>query len=168
VGSSFNGTADQPLNVHWNGTRWRQVRGPSPGITSGLDGVAAASSRNIWAVGDYFSGAITQALIVHWNGTRWRRVDSPNPGSDDRLLGVVILSRTSVMAAGYYANRTAFQTLFVRWDGTRWRRVPRPDPGGSTHDNFQFCLGAASARSIWAVGKYSNGSFFKNLAIRCC
>jgi hypothetical protein len=168
VGSYFNGTTSRTLIVHWNGTRWRQVPSPSPGDGGGLDDVAAASSHNIWAVGDYHNGIAGHTLIVHWNGTGWRRVPSPDPGSRDRLLGVASLSRASALAAGYYSNGTAFQTLIVRWNGTRWRRVPSPDPGGPAHDNFLFAVGAASASNGWAVGQYSNGAFFKTLAIRCC
>ena len=39
-----------------------------------LNGVAATSARNVWAVGGTNGG---KTLIVHWNGSAWRRVPSP-------------------------------------------------------------------------------------------
>lgn len=40
-----------PIIVHWNGHGWKQVPSHSPGTTSQLFGVAAASANNAWAVG---------------------------------------------------------------------------------------------------------------------
>ncbi|MBO0818562.1 MAG: hypothetical protein J2P30_25800 [Actinobacteria bacterium] len=55
----------QTLIERWNGSSW--VRQPSPnlGTSDALDGVAATSSANIWAVGDYATGAGPQTLALH-------------------------------------------------------------------------------------------------------
>ncbi len=47
---------------HWDGTTWSGVSTPNPAPGSGLHGVAAVSSGNIWAVG--WNGATT--LIEHF------------------------------------------------------------------------------------------------------
>jgi hypothetical protein len=36
-----------------------------------LNGVAATSARNVWAVGGNGAG---RNLILHWDGTAWKRV----------------------------------------------------------------------------------------------
>jgi hypothetical protein len=68
VGYFYNGTTDQTLIEHWNGTSWKQVTSPNPGGSSDdniLNGVAATSSTNAWAVGDYYNGTTDQTLATH-------------------------------------------------------------------------------------------------------
>jgi hypothetical protein len=56
------------------------VPSPNPGGTRGvsvLNGVAAASAANAWAVGYYAPrGSPLRTLIVHWTGTAWKQVPS--------------------------------------------------------------------------------------------
>src|SRR5215470_2726083 len=46
-GSVVNGT----LVLHWNGSRWRVVRSPSPGAFSVLNAASGLSHSSVWAVG---------------------------------------------------------------------------------------------------------------------
>ncbi len=80
VGYYFNGTADQTLIEHWNGTVWEVVPSPNLGTSTSfneLQGVAAVSADNVWAVGQ---GA-GKALVEHWNGTAWKVQSTPRPTS---------------------------------------------------------------------------------------
>jgi len=46
------GTPYRTLIVHWNGTAWKRVPSPNPSrFADVLNGVAATSARNAWAVG---------------------------------------------------------------------------------------------------------------------
>ena len=55
------------LVEHWNGTAWTQVPSPSPSGDNVLDGVAATSASDVWAVGFYSpSGPTLQALAFHY------------------------------------------------------------------------------------------------------
>ena len=68
VGYYSNGTAIQTLIEHWNGTAWKQVASPNPGNSSSanlLNGVAATSRTNIWAVGTHFNGTANHTLALH-------------------------------------------------------------------------------------------------------
>ena len=64
-----SGTRIRTLILRWNGTTWKRVPSPSPGLRAGLSGVAATSARNAWAVGSTGSG---KTLILRWNGTAWK------------------------------------------------------------------------------------------------
>jgi GR25 family glycosyltransferase involved in LPS biosynthesis len=164
VGDYYNGTADQTLIEHWNGTSWKQVTSPNPGgssHTNVLDAVAATSSTNAWAVGYYSNGTADQTLIEHWNGTAWKQVTSPNPGgssNDNSLYGVAATSSANAWAVGGYYNGTAKQTLIEHWNGTAWKQVTSPNPGGSSHYNILNGVAATSSTNAWAVGDYSNGT----------
>jgi hypothetical protein len=59
------------LIVRWNGTARKQAPSPSPSPAGGgfLDGVAATSATNAWAVG---GTSIGMTLILRWNGTLWK------------------------------------------------------------------------------------------------
>jgi hypothetical protein len=174
VGTYFNGTANQTLIEHWNGTSWKHVSSPDPGGSASdneLGGVAATSASNAWAVGHYFNGAADQTLIEHWNGTSWKHVSSPDPsGSSDTniLLSVAATSSSNAWAVGYYFNIAADQTLIEHWNGTSWKHVSSPDPGGSANTNLLIGVATRSASNAWAVGSYYNGTAYQTLAIHCC
>jgi hypothetical protein len=52
------------LLLHWNGTKWARVPGPSPGLGD-LTGVAATSASNAWTVGRFATTVVSQALAIH-------------------------------------------------------------------------------------------------------
>ena len=105
VGSFSNGSANRTLILHWNGTGWKQVPSPHPGIDSDLFGVAATSRGNAWAVGDFSTGRREKNLILHWNGTRWKQVASPDPGIRDSLDGIAVTSAANAWAVGFSVER---------------------------------------------------------------
>ncbi len=156
VGHYLNGTADQTLVEHWNGTAWKQV--PSPNTASGgiLYGVAAVSATNIWAVGEYSNNAdVGQTLIEHWNGTAWKRVPSPNPGgalNGNFLFGVAAVSSANVWAVGSFSH----QSLVLHWNGTAWTHVASSNSSSAL--NSLSSVAATSASNAWAVGYYFNGT----------
>ena len=63
---------------HWNGKTWSRVPSPNPfcATCDTLNGVAASSAKNAWAVGTVNAGG--EVLILHWNGTRRTNSTSAN------------------------------------------------------------------------------------------
>jgi hypothetical protein len=53
---------DNGQTQHWNGADWSRVAAPYPGLGGRFHGVAAASSRDVWAVGTYIDGNQNQWL----------------------------------------------------------------------------------------------------------
>jgi hypothetical protein len=88
--------------AHWDGTSWSIVPSPNPNGKnpiqgSRLNGIAAISANDIWAVGTNENSTLTE----HWDGTQWRVINSPNPGSlGNGLSGVTALSDGTVAAVG--------------------------------------------------------------------
>jgi hypothetical protein len=115
VGFFSNGTADQNLILHWNGKKWLHVASPDlggPGNTNFLNGVAATSPGNAWAVGAASNGGVNQTVILRWNGAKWVHVPSPNPGSSNDLNAVAASSSTSAWAVGTF-NGAIRQALAI-------------------------------------------------------
>jgi hypothetical protein len=158
------------LIEHWNGTTWTQVPSPNLGYKSILQGVAATSASNAWAVGYYSNGTQrTQTLIEHWNGTTWKQVPSPSPGSvGNEVAAVSAISASNAWAVGNYSHfhgpSIVYDTLIEAWNGTAWKTVPSPNPGTST--NYLLGVAATSASNVWAVGDY-NGTGNQTLALHC-
>ncbi len=68
--SSYNarGGSDATLVTHWDGTSWSLVTSPSPGPNADLNGVAAVSSSDVWAVGHYNSSTgNSNTLVEHYS-----------------------------------------------------------------------------------------------------
>ena len=106
-------TADVARTAPLTCETWKVVSSPNPGSGGNyLNGVAAVSTNNVWAVGDYLTGsAIARTLIEYWNGSSWKVVPSPNPSSlDNHLTGVArIPGSSNVWAVGdsYMSNRSS-------------------------------------------------------------
>jgi hypothetical protein len=90
----------------WTGREW-------VGFDSGfavdgedwLEGVAAVSQREIWAVGGVYANR-EETVVVRWDGARWSRVQSPSPGSAGSSLDAVahVPGTRRVWAVGRYVN----------------------------------------------------------------
>ena len=132
VGLGGSGST-QSLVLHWDGTSWTRQRSPNPAGTStgkfnDLNGVAAVSATDAWAVGTYgHQGLMTPAgkpLVLHWDGTSWTQAKAPFFGGFSGLGGVSAVSATNVWAVGSVNSGPQFipTTLILHWNGTAWTR----------------------------------------------
>jgi hypothetical protein len=100
---------------HWDGTSWSIVPSPNPNEKipihgNRLNGIAAISANDIWAVGTNEHSTLTE----HWDGMSWRVVNSPNPGSvGNGLAGVTALSDGTVTAVGSQENSSFVFTPLI-------------------------------------------------------
>src|SRR5262249_19225230 len=142
---------------------WKIVPHPSPGRNSLLNGVAAVSPRNVWAVGTYAAAYrySDRTLVLHWDGTTWKRIPSPHPGFwrwGSQLSGVAAVSAQSGWAGGVDYDRgpkvtLLSRTLVLRWNGKQWRRVRSTRLGGGAF----YDVAVVGRRNVWAVGASQNG-----------
>ncbi len=104
VGDYSTADGTQTLILHWDGTAWTQVPSANAGGDERLDGVAATSAGNAWAVGTVTPArGLTSTLTVHWDGTAWAQVTSPDlggPGSENSLDGVAASSASDTWVVG--------------------------------------------------------------------
>src|SRR5215469_4716172 len=136
---------------------------PGQYVGNVLQGVAAISATDTWAVGYYQSSSSLNdmTLIEHWDGTQWSIVPSPNPEQDFllTLYGVTAISASDIWAVGYFdaAFGYSLQTITLHWDGSQWSIISSPHIG--TGDNVLQSVSAVSANDVWTVGAYRTGSF---------
>jgi hypothetical protein len=111
----FNHRAhNQAAIEHWDGTSWSLVASPNPapGGNSALEGIAAISANDIWAVGGLFGPSKT--LTEHFDGTSWTVIPSPNPAQNQNdLFGVTALSDGTVAAVGHQEDVNTDQPLIL-------------------------------------------------------
>jgi S-layer homology domain/Kelch motif len=139
---------------------WTTVSPPIAGTSSGLNGIAALSATDIWAVGAYSDGPTTSyTLAAHWTGTDWTIVPSPNiAGSTNGLTGVAAIGPNDVWAVGSStAPSGVISTLVEHWNGTSWTIFPSPNPDPG--NNALHAVAAAGPNDVWAVGSSSNNSY---------
>jgi hypothetical protein len=154
-GTGYN---DVELIEHWNGSQWSIVPGAARGGQANvqLNGVAALSATDAWAV-----GAAAGPYAEHWNGAQWTIVPTPTsvPGTylnQDAFLSVAAVSANDVWAVGGSPPRSCgglLPALIEHWDGTQWSVVP------NTPQGLLFGVSADSASDVWAVGGYGDGAF---------
>ena len=153
VGDATSGTGfDKTLAEHWDGASWTIVPTPTVGaFDNDLNGVAAVSASDVWAVGDYATNSSATALVataLHWNGSGWTSY-AFGYSSFTTLLAVTAVSSNDVWAVGTYTNPGNL-TLIEHWNGSAWSKVPSVDPG--TLDNQLFAVSAWNSTDVWAVG----------------
>jgi len=143
---------------------WNFACSPNVGASSNqLNGVAAVSASDVWAVGYAYPSAstgVSQTLTEHWNGTSWNVVSSPNVGTlSNSLNAVAVVSASDVWAVGYSHTSSggteSLQTLIEHWNGTSWSVVSSPNVGS---DDVLNGVAVVSATDIWAVGYANNES----------
>jgi carboxypeptidase family protein len=143
------GGSPMPLTMQWNGTRWTVVRN-NCGNFGGLNGVAAVSASDIWAVGD--------GISCHYNGTAWTSFPIPPSGfGADTLLDVSASASNNIWAAGLsvYCNPDggcSSIAYVIRWNGTQWQLV-KGAPGASLN-----AVLAQAPSDVWAVGTNNVGT----------
>jgi hypothetical protein len=163
TGELSEGTGQQTLVEHWNGTAWTRVPSPNlPGSTASfLQSVAAESASNAWAVGYAAVGGSSKAITMHWNGHRWTLLPASSPGGDAQLLGVAFSWTNNVWAVGYVNPPCGggCHTLAEHWNGAtgNWRDIPTPNPSAAYLDML-WSVSAVSRSNIWAVGTTDYGS----------
>jgi hypothetical protein len=144
------------LIMHWNGTAW--TSSSEPGF---LEGAAATSPGNAWAVGGSNWFAPNATVVYHWSGSGWTRQPSPTPPSGGTLNGVAATSASNAWAVGQTGpgpgggTGPSDRTLIEHWNGTAWTMVPSPTPtttGGLSR------VAVVSPSDAWAVGWTSTGT----------
>jgi hypothetical protein len=133
---------------------WSVVPNHSPpGITGTLEGVAALSERDAWAVGSVQTERRALPLAEHWNGTAWTVVPTPVDGRHIRVLhDVSALAADDVWAVGTQIVRGtgAVHPLVEHWDGSAWSVLKDPRTRGARAE--LFAVSAGSPSNVWAVG----------------
>ena len=121
--------------LQWSGTEWGSPRR----FDAPLEGVAASSATNAWAVG---------ATVARTVGKNWKTVPYRGPGE---FRDVVVRSSRDVWAVGGAADGA----LVTHWDGRRWTRVAVPPafgPNPASRTAALVRIRAAGPRELWAVG----------------
>lgn len=123
--------------IHWDGSTWTRVQGPTPGTFQRLYAVQAIASDDVWAVGDYFqAGQGYFPLFLHWNGSAWTQVPSPGGGR-----ALVAFDTDHVYSGG---------SGIVQWDGVEWREV---ESFSAVIGPSVLGLAASNLCDMWAVGR---------------
>ena len=145
------------LVLHWGGRRWAITASPNagPGDNS-LVSVAAASARDVWAVGYRDAKGVYRSLVEHWDGDRWTVARLPRLGGPGNGLNAVAAAASGVVWAvgGSARARGPSQPLVLRVDGPSWSSVPAPASLRSATLNGVAASGRTGA---WVVGATRSG-----------
>jgi hypothetical protein len=122
--------------LHWNGTKWANVKVPNPGGTADLatnviNGLTCTARSDCWAAGTFgtFKDPPNNNLneALHWTGTKWIKTSVPDPagtGND---------ARNQLMPSS--ASRPA----------TAGPAAPMASPSEATPPSPRCCTGMASS-----------------------
>ncbi|PZS04354.1 MAG: hypothetical protein DLM69_01945 [Candidatus Chloroheliales bacterium] len=145
----------KPLAMHWNGVKWSVVPVPGADEKLELNAVAAASSKDVWAVGEsYASGS----AIVHWDGAAWRAMQSPVTQLDVAFEEIVALAHDNVWMIRHTWHSSEDynqpQRQIMRWDGKQWSEITLP---ASMANARLAAITKDLAGNVWLAGSISDG-----------
>jgi hypothetical protein len=144
------------IALHFDGRAWSRVPTPNPGATGNvLYGVVAASSDDVWAVGQQIGNAgPDEALVEHWDGNRWSVVPAPGAGAaSTQLIAVDVAAGDDVRAVGDAQDGVvSLRTFALTSEGTAFsvQRTANPSVG----DNRLMGVTAVNDGESWAVGSF--------------
>jgi hypothetical protein len=131
-------------------------------MAGNLNGVAAVSANDVWAVGGYLGAEAVGGLILHWDGTAWTINDSNLPGS---LTAITAVSADDIWAVGSVGGGQYGGLISVHWDGTAWTQFSVPVPGNGAASALNS-VAAVAPNDVWAVGTYQqypgSGAFMEH------
>ena len=144
------------LILHWDGRRWAITVSPNAGPGGNfLVAVAAASARDVWAVGYRDARGVYRSLVEHWDGDRWTVARLPRLGGPGNGLNSVDTGASGVVWAvgGSARARGPSEPLVLRLDGRSWSAVPAPASlHGATLNGV-----VGQGRAAWIVGATRSG-----------
>jgi hypothetical protein len=146
------------LILHWDGRRWAIAASPNAGPgDNALVSIAAASAKDIWAVGYRGAGVGYRSLVEHWDGTSWTVVRLPRLGGPGDGLNAVDAAAAGVVWAvgGSARSRGPSQPLIFRLDGRNWSAVRVPP---SLRSATLSGVAAWSRTGAWVVGATRGGA----------
>lgn len=73
----YTALPERTLAEHWDGSEWSVVSTPALEGRNALNGVAAISATEAWAVGSLWEGASQFPLVEHWDGSEWAIIPVP-------------------------------------------------------------------------------------------
>jgi hypothetical protein len=178
VGSELDTSTseEETLVLHWNGKRWtRDKAPPAASLGTRLNGVAATSPRNVWAVGQYHNSSTLadEPLVLHWNGKSWTEsiLRTPEFGLEE-LEGVATTSAGNAWAVGIGpcvggSVSCPSHTLTYHWHGTTWSHIASPSVRSGSDQNILNGVAIKGSTAV-AVGDYfpAAGGAVRGLALR--
>jgi hypothetical protein len=154
----LSGSGDGPTSgviLQWTGTAWTRV--PVPDLRSddgGLDGLAATSRSNAWAVGWESAGGSPagphKIVILHWKGSTWMPLTMANS------------AKTPVGGAALTPTTTTLAPTTTTLAPTATATVPSTTPPPPTTTGAAPTLGSAAWGA--ALGSFAGISGFGEVA----
>ena len=166
AGEAFTGPSGDIhlLFEHFDGTTWTAVTTQIPGFARS---VAAASPRDVWAVGINPDGshcsagmlACTNTVAAHFDGHTWTTVPTPDlitgPNAQNFLTGISVVAAGDAWASGYEESDgpSGIHNIpyLLHFNGTAWSLVKAPNTG--TEGSQLRAVTAPAATDVWAVGE---------------
>jgi len=118
--------------------------------------VAAASARDVWAVGYHDAKGVYRSLVEHWDGDRWSVARLPRLGGPGNGLNAVGATASGIVWAvgGSARARGPSQPLVLRFGGRSWSSVPAP---ASLHGATLNGVAVWGREGSWVVGATRSG-----------
>jgi len=136
------------LVEHYDGTAWTMFpAAPATMAFNELEGVAAVTPDDVWAVGDQGDGNFKRGgLAEHFNGKAWRTLPTPQDGG---LLAGVSAVAGDIWAVGQVAIPNGQEAPRIEHStGGPFTTVASPVPVGTL-----LAVTQTSPTDVWAVGE---------------
>jgi hypothetical protein len=139
------GTSTYALRRH--GARWTRVpvKVPAHGV---IHGIAAASPRSAWLVGDGFARGTVRMLVEHSTGGGFKPVKAGLGRGE--LVAVSASAPTNVWAVG--EGLATSTPLIVHSNGKKWKILRDPKQSG-----FDFNVSTSGPGNVWFLGSEPHG-----------
>jgi hypothetical protein len=167
VGHHYAAVGQQAPIEHWDGIRWRAVKGPALGnayhllksVTVVRNAVPIQRPQVLAAGTIYGSDGVPSALVTRWDWStlQWSLIPTPDASSNENFfVGIDGSHGGDVWSVGTFSTPTdLYLPLAEHWDGSTWSVVQVPHISSSL--TSLSSVATINTSSAWAVGYYYNG-----------
>jgi hypothetical protein len=134
-----------PLIGRYHDGKWSRIK-INIGRYGALAGIAAGSSKVVWAVGDHEgSSAVTTPLIARWHGKSFTRVKLPSTISG-AFNAISASAANNAWAVGAVLENGT-KPVAEHWNGKKWSAVPVPVADSGVFE----AVSTSGPKNAWAV-----------------
>lgn len=145
------------VSLNFDGQSWNAIPLAFPQGEPTMNGVAAISSTDVWAVGSTVVNNHFISVIEHFDGKQWTIVPSPQFSTGSVLNKVQAFSASDVFAVGdSNSDNEKVKPLVEHYDGQKWSVVNTP-PLAKGQIASLFAVAGLSHTDFWIAGD-SGGS----------
>ena len=164
AGGYFTDSNGKNYVAKWDGTKWFELGGTTPGVALNANGyiqsISSDPAGNIYA-GGYFTDEDGKYYVAKWNGEKWTELGGTAPGialndnGNGNINSICSDASGNTYSAGGFHDTLGYNCV-AKWDGTKWTELGGTLGGFFGEPGTINAICSDSFGNIYAAGNFED------------